>query len=436
MAEHYQITGAGAADITASVEAGVRDGHLLPGAALPPVRRLAAELGVATATVANAYRTLRQRGVIETAGRHGTRVRHRSALLHRGPQPLPAGTLDLSNGEPDPSLLPDLTAALAAVHPAPGGYADAGPCPGLLDIARDRLARDGVTGALTVTGGALDGIDRVLSAHLRPGDAVGIEDPCWANLRDLVAALGMHPYPMPVDREGPTAEGLADALRGGARAVILTSRAHNPTGADISAARALRLRALLERHPDTLVIEDDHWAELSTRPLHPVADAATHWLFLRSVSKPYGPDLRLAVACGDHDTVTRLEGRMRLGSGWVSTVLQQVVAALMNDPAAARTIRNASRTYRDRRQALIAALAARGVPAIGDSGLNVWIPVTDETTTVTALRDRGYAVAAGAAHRLQSPPGVRVTVTNLPDHRLGDLADAIAAGLRPHRSRA
>ncbi|MGE5831171.1 MAG: GntR family transcriptional regulator, partial [Micromonosporaceae bacterium] len=64
MPVHYQIAGRGAVEISASVESGVRAGGLPPGTLLPPVRRLADELGVAPATVAKAYQALRQRGVV------------------------------------------------------------------------------------------------------------------------------------------------------------------------------------------------------------------------------------------------------------------------------------------------------------------------------------------------------------------------------------
>lgn len=54
-----------------------------------------------------------------------------------------------------------------------------------------------------MTSGALDGIERALTAHLRPGDRVAIEDPGWANLLDLLAALGLSAEPVRVDDDGP-----------------------------------------------------------------------------------------------------------------------------------------------------------------------------------------------------------------------------------------
>ena len=52
----------------------VRDGRLAPGARLPPVREMAAELDLAPNTVARAYRELEAAGIVETRGRAGTFV--------------------------------------------------------------------------------------------------------------------------------------------------------------------------------------------------------------------------------------------------------------------------------------------------------------------------------------------------------------------------
>ncbi|MGA5298637.1 GntR family transcriptional regulator [Nucisporomicrobium flavum] len=50
------------------------DGTLAAGTRLPPVRTLAAQLGLAVNTVARAYRELEQAGLVETHGRAGTLI--------------------------------------------------------------------------------------------------------------------------------------------------------------------------------------------------------------------------------------------------------------------------------------------------------------------------------------------------------------------------
>jgi DNA-binding transcriptional MocR family regulator len=414
----------------------VRRGALTAGHPLPPVRELAATLGLSPATVAAAYRQLRQRGIVDTAGRNGTRIRPRPPVAptrsSRRP-PVPPGVLDLSAGEPDPRLLPHLP---ALTHRAPVGYHRAGPLPELAEAATTRLHADGLrVPALTVTGGALDGIDRLLAAHLRPGDRVAVEDPGWANLLDLVAALGLAAVPVPVDDGGPTVAGLRAALAAGASAVVVTTRAHNPTGAAVTATRAAALRGLLRGYRDLLVIEDDHAAELSPVPLHALAGATDRWAFLRSASKAYGPDLRLAVLAGDEATVARVEGRMRAGAGWVSTILQRLVLALWQDETVARRVVRAREAYTARRTGLVSALVDRGLTVSCRTGINVWVPVPDETLAVARLRDAGYAVSPGALYRIASPPAVRITVAPLARSGIGPLADAVAAAVTATASR-
>ena len=52
----------------------VESGELAPGDRLPPVRTLAADLGIAPNTVARTYKELEADGVLVTAGRRGTVV--------------------------------------------------------------------------------------------------------------------------------------------------------------------------------------------------------------------------------------------------------------------------------------------------------------------------------------------------------------------------
>ncbi|MDF4249244.1 aminotransferase class I/II-fold pyridoxal phosphate-dependent enzyme [Streptomyces sp. WMMB303] len=432
----YRITGRGAAEIADSVERGVGRGALAPGDPLPPLRELATALGVNPNTVAAAYRTLRDRGVIETAGRRGSRVRQRPASAPRESVRVepPPGGVDLSTGNPDPALLPPLTAAFAASadHAArtPVLYGAPDTDPGFASLARAALDADGVpAGPLAVTSGSLDAIERVLTAHLRPGDAVAVEDPGWGSLLDLVPALGLRPVPVPVDDAGPLPADLDRALAQGARAVLVTDRAQNPTGAAVPAGRAGELRAVLAARPETLLIEDDHGHGIVDLPLHPLAGTTHRWALVRSTAKAYGPDLRLAVLTGDPRTVDRVRGRQRLGPGWVSHLLQRAVAHLW-ETGATRPEQVAD-SYGTRRSALIGALAARGVAAHGRSGMNVWVPVPDETGPVARLLQAGWAAAPGARFRLASPPGLRLTVSPLSPADIERVAADVAAALRP-----
>ncbi|MEU3985632.1 aminotransferase class I/II-fold pyridoxal phosphate-dependent enzyme [Streptomyces sp. NPDC026672] len=436
MLGEYPISGRGAAEIAASVERAVGSGTLEPGQPLPPMRELATRLGVNPNTVAAAYRTLRERGVIETDGRRGSRVRPKPATTGRDHLrvDVPAGVRDLSDGNPDPALLPPLAPALAAA--AREGdrravlYGAEAVEPELARIARAGLDTDGVpAGPLAVTSGSLDAVERVLAAHLRAGDAVAVEDPGWTRTLDLVPALGLRTVPVGVDDEGPLPEDLRRALESGARALIVTDRAQNPTGASVGASRARALRSVLRGFPQTLLIEDDHGHGIVDLPLHPLAGVTRHWALVRSVAKAYGPDLRLAVLTGDDVTVDRVRGRQRLGPGWVSLLLQRAVVRLWADDAVAGA--SVAAAYRARRDGLVEALAERGVRAHGRSGMNVWVPVPDETAAVSRLLHAGWAVAPGARFRLTTPPAVRVTVSTLTPRETALLADAIAAATGP-----
>ena len=429
--ERYEIGGRGASEIAASIERAILAGRLGPGAKLPTVRALGMALRVSPGTIAAAYRSLRLRGLISAAGRRGTIVRALPVLSPRPAVPLGARVRDVAGGGPDPALLPPLAPLLARLAPPPINYSAPACDAALLELARAGFAADGLPpGPITVVGGALDGIERVLQAGLRVGDRVIVEDPGYFAVFDLLRALGLVPLPVALDGAGPRSDALAGALAKGAAALILTPRAQNPTGAALTPARAAALRALLARHPDLLVIEDDHAGPIAGQPaLTVVEPGRPRYAILRSVSKWLGPDLRLALLTADPLTIGRVEGRRQLGAGWVSHILQRLVVELWSDDQSRHLVRRAAGSYNQRRAALIAALAEHGIAASGRSGLNVWIPVREETILVQALRQAGWAVMAGERFRIESGPAVRVSVGALavPAEIAGFAADFAAA---------
>ena len=425
--QQYEVTGARASDIAASVEAAIGDGLLKAGALLPTVRDLAAELGVNPNTAASAYRLLRDRGTIETQGRQGSRVRNRPATSPAGRSLiLPPGTINLVDGEPDPRLLPVLTPRLPT---GPHGYGEPVLEPELRREAVRLLENEGVDADhLACVFGALDGIERVLTTRLRPGDAVAVEDPGWTHLLDLLAAQNLRPVPVRVDDEGPIPADLDDALRGGAKAFVTTTRAQNPYGSMTTGERAGELRAVLAAYPRVLTVDDDHGADLSPGPARTLAGATAYWAYLRSASKAYDPDLRIALLAGDARTVDLVEGRLRHTARHVSRIIQVTWADAIADPGVGLVVRRAAEAYDERRGALIGALAEHGIEAHGRTGMNVWVPVADESAALSALLSAGYAAAPGVWFRQRSAPGLRVTVASLDPAQAGVVAAAIAAG--------
>ncbi|HEV7239770.1 MAG TPA: aminotransferase class I/II-fold pyridoxal phosphate-dependent enzyme [Thermoanaerobaculia bacterium] len=420
------LNGDSSVNIAQSVESAVSGGKLRAGELLPPVRSLAAHLGVSPATVAAAYRLLRERGLIVADGRRGTRVRSAPPIALPRNVPLPRNVRDLAEGNPDPALLPRLPVLKVEQRL----YGEELNDRRLIELAREQFRENGIaTENVSVVSGAMDGIERVLREHLRPGDRVAVEDPCFTGVLDLLHMLSLVAVPVPLDDEGLLPSELRRVVRS-AQALIVTPRAQNPTGAALTPRRARELRAILSARHDLVLIEDDHAGVIAGADYVSLIDRSRErWAVVRSVSKSLGPDLRVALLAADAQTHARVEGRQTLGVRWVSHILQRLVVSLWRDRAPAR----AGRVYAERRNALLRELRARGIAAHGASGLNVWIPVSEESATVQALLHAGWAVKAGERYRIASPPAIRVTITSLESADAARFAEDLANVITPRR---
>jgi DNA-binding transcriptional MocR family regulator len=421
--------------LAGAVSRAIRDGVLAPGDRLPPIRVLAHELTLSPTTVSAAWALLARAGTLRTEGRRGTVVddvsapregRYRQALEHQ------AGfTLDLSTGIPDERLLPGLARALRAVTTAgtPHSYLDDPVLPELAEVLVASWPYR--PPALTVVDGAPDGMELVIRTLLRYGDRVVVEHPSFPPILDLLEAAGVEVVGVPLDSEGPDPTALAEALAGPVRAVFLQPRGQNPTGISLSATRARALARLLE-DTDTVIVEDDSASAISTAPEVSLGS----WLpeqtvHVRSFSKSHGPDLRLAAMSGPEALMADVRHLRQLGQGWSSRLLQRMLLDLLIDDRSRAEVATARDEYARRRRAFVGALAARGVEVGGDDGLNLWVPVHDESAALVRLASRGIGAAPGTPFDvLPSAQGhIRVTV-GLVDADLDAVADEVAAAAR------
>lgn len=429
--------------IAAAVSRLVRSGELRPGDRLPTVRRLAADLGVSPATVSGAWQALAAVGLVTSRGRAGTVVlpepagwlppRYRElaaggrapAAPDAPPRSVPVTRLDLSTGTPDPVLLPPLQRALARVAadtPAAGTGSYLG-SPVVQPL--ERLLRTSwpfTPQRITVVDGAVDAMSRTLEQLAGFGDRVIVEDPSFPPVFDLCDQLGLERVPVPLDRQGLRPDAFEAALRTGAEVVVLQPRAHNPTGVSMTSTRARELAAVVRHHlaanpgAALTVIEDDHSGEIaSSADVSLGSHLPDRVVHVRSYSKSHGPDLRIAAVGGPAAVLDRVVSRRMLGPGWTSRLLQRVLADLLVDGEALAAVAQARRTYYARQRALSTALAEQGLVVQPGDGINVWVPVADESTALVRLEAAGIRVARGRPFRAVAPPDagaghVRVTV--------------------------
>ena len=430
-----KITGKTASDVFEAIRGQVQTLQLSPGQALPPVRQLALELGVNRNTVAAAYKRLVAAGIAETRGRLGTVVcetvgpgEQEGGIAH-------SRLTDLSSGNPNPMWLPDPLHALAQRKSPLRLYGDAPVDPAFQGAAYQWLADDCPSRPeINLTHGAVDAVERLLAAHLVAGDKVAVESPCFISSINTLRIAGLQAVGIPVDEQGMQAAALEAALAKGVQAVLITPRAHNPTGSSVSYERAAEIRAVLERHPQVLALVDDHFALLADSPFNQVIPSSTRrWALVRSVSKAFGPDLRLAVVGSDLETSQRLRLRLASGTTWVSRLLQDIAYTCLTSALIREQIERARADYKHRRETLIGRLSSHGIQAqCPCDGLNVWVPLNQEVDPVILqLAQRGWVVRSGTGFTVQDPiRGIRVTISMLDAEQAAHFADDLSQCLK------
>lgn len=430
-----QITGTTASDIADSVRALRERGVLRPGSVLPPVRELAATLGVNRNTAVAAYRQLAQAGLVVSRGRAGTVVAGLETVAQEGYAP-DTVLRDIGTGNPDPRLIPDPAPALMTIASRPVLYGEPVIDRGLEEWARDWMSGDltDVDFHITVTSGAVDAVERLLAQALMRDDAVALEDPCFLASIHTVRLGGYRAVPVPVDSQGMTVDGLKAALEAGVRAVICTPRAQNPTGASLTSARAAELRAVLAEHPYVLIIEDDHFSMLSQRPYESlIGPEHRRFALVRSVSKFLGPDMCLAIAATDAETADRLGMRLSPGTTWVSHLLQRLALTQLTDASVMAEVADAASHYAERNTAFAELLRDNGIAATASDGLSLWVefPLPARAIAERLMR-RGWLARTGddfaLDERAEPSHHLRLTVHDLSDDDAATLvADLVAA---------
>jgi len=401
----------------------VSNERLTAGTRLPTVRELAMALAVSPTTVGDAWQILRRHRVIDTEGRRGSFVRSRNTgptiRYWRVPTTGDAVKIDLCSGVPDAKLLPNPLAVLGELDESPvvASYLERPVVHDLEELLRARWPFE--PEKLTILNGAMDALDRLIAAMVTVGDKVGISDPGFPPLFDMIDLAGAEPLPLPLDEEGLDPDAVRSAIDTGMSVLVIQPRAHNPTGVSMTRARRDELASVLGGRK-ILILEDDHSGDVSGTDLNSFGSVIPRQVVhVRSFSKSHGPDFRLAAVGGASEPINLVERRRMLGPSWTSRLLQKLLLTMLSSAEIETSVATASGIYASRRRAVVDGLGARGVSVGGKHGLNVWIPVMEEATAVPMLAAHGIGVARGKPFRLvaYAREFIRITTSALDNDR-------------------
>ncbi len=430
-----------------ALEGAIRDGRLKPGAALPGSRALAEMLEVNRKTILVALKELEAQGWLVTRPDHGTYVASEPPLIGgppvappRGGQPgfdLPSqlspisqvrnerGDLDLGEGLTDASLFPmtELAKAQGRALQMHGPRLLQEPEPLGSLVLRTTLAewlaeRRGIAlrpDQMLLTRGSPSALSLVGLGLLKPGDAVGVEEPgnrsAWETLHH---GAKVRLVPIPVDDQGLQVEALEEILgKERLRALYLTPKRQYPTTVTLSPARRTRLLEVAARHRLAL-IEDDHDGDhaFGRRPPLPLAheDGAGLVIYTSDLAQLVAPGLRLGFIVAPHAFIARLARLQRHLEGPGDRALEWAVADLMRDGELTRHLRRVRLVYQARRDRLLDLLHRHLGEALEvhspDGGLALWLgarPGWDMARWVQGAAREGLRLHAPARSHLGEP---------------------------------
>lgn len=410
-----------------SLRAAISSGRLAPGTRLPSSRALAADLGVARNTVAEAYAELVAEGWLTARQGSGTRVAERPAapVIRAEPSAPPRHPLDpdvtynLMPGLPDASAFPRTawaTATRRALAAAPSSaFRITGPA-GRIELrtalaeylARARGVRSD-PGRIVTCGGFIGGL-RLIGRVLRERGVrrIGVEAFGLPLHRQLLVETGLTPIALPHDAEGPDPTTL-DASD--VQAVLLTPAHQFPTGVPLSPSRRAAVVGWA-RASGGYVLEDDYDGEFryDRQPIGALQGLdPDHVVYCGTASKSLSPALRLGwLAVPDRLLAATLRVQAELES-WTSAVDELTLADFIGSGGYDHHIRSSRLRYRRRRDHLVRSLAdsAPQVRVTGiAAGLHVLIelPAGTEPAALSAARAEQVAVQQLDFFRFGDPP--------------------------------
>ena len=392
------------------IEAGAVPG----GAKLPTTRDLARRFGLSRAAAIAAFESLIGEGFAEARVGAGTFVAHHVPRLPKQkaspvpPEPAAPGappalplTVGVTASDPRTARIFRQLMSHHLARPAPALFRYGDPRGGLElreAVAAYLRAARGVrceAHQIVITSGAQQGLDLLIRAAIRPGDAVWMENPCYQMAHTALKGAGVQVIPVPVDDEGlDVARGEKLCVR--AKAAYVTPSHQFPLGVTMTMRRRLALIDWARRN-DAWIIEDDYDSEFryGGPPLTALQgmDGTGRVAYVGTFSKILFPGLRTGYLVAPEKLLDAVLAVRARSDRFPPAITEAPLADLIAQGHFAAHLRRVRRRVQANRDMLVGTLAdhAKGRLdfAVPDQGLHM--------IAKTSRADVGIAAAAAKA---------------------------------------
>ncbi|BCB80593.1 hypothetical protein Pflav_070030 [Phytohabitans flavus] len=218
---------------------------------------------------------------------------------------------------------------------------------------------------MVVTVGGQQALDLVARIFLDPGDVVLAEGPTYVGALGVFQAAQAQVVHVPMDGDGLVPEALEQAIaevaRSGRRAKFLYTipTFQNPAGVTLTEERRERVLDICER-AGLLVVEDDPYGQLSFDGEAPAPLRSRRRdgvFYLSTFSKTFAPGMRVGWILAPHAVREKLVIASEAQILCPSAYAQAAIATYLSTMPWREQLKTYREIYRERRDALLAALA-------------------------------------------------------------------------------
>lgn len=282
----------------------------------------------------------------------------------------------------------------------------------------EQAARDGLSitaDNVLITTGSQQALDLLGKVFINPGDRLLVENPTYLGAMQAWNAYGAEYAVVATDDDGMRTDQMEVAFRSGPKFIYALPNFQNPSGVTLSAPRRHQLVQVAEGH-GIPIVEDDPYGQLrfegESLPTLVTLDGEAcgrpacyqgNVIYLSTFSKILAPGFRLAWVIAPPEVIRKLV-QAKQGADLHSPSFTQMIAyEVARNGFIDHHVQVIRRVYRERRDVMLAALAAHFPPQVRwthpQGGLFLWVTLPEGVNAADVLRlaiDEKVAFVPGA----------------------------------------